>query len=171
MRIHPAEHTHVFLGPAGSVECSTWCSVHAITSPEQAREILHHIHMACGASQGTRPDRGGLGVAGRSRKSLGPATPATGGRSATAKVDSWRERPKEKANQRGTPELDMTRIVGADQELAMILEKYEPTHQGGPPPPGHVLGPNTARSCTSKLLHGGGSRAQAPICCCHHDIA
>ncbi|KAK9862173.1 hypothetical protein WJX84_012398 [Apatococcus fuscideae] len=59
---------------------------------------------------------------GRSRKSMGPATPATGGRSATAKVDSWRV-PREKANQRGTPEIDMTRIVGADQELAMILEK------------------------------------------------
>ena len=40
-----------------------------------------------------------------------------------AKVDSWRV-PKEKANQRGIPEgFDMTRIVGADNELAMILEK------------------------------------------------
>ncbi len=61
---------------------------------------------------------------GRQRRSMGPSTPATGGKGAAmAKVDSWRV-PKEKANQRGIPEgFDMTRIVGADNELAMILEK------------------------------------------------
>ncbi|KAK9864394.1 hypothetical protein WJX84_009061 [Apatococcus fuscideae] len=72
----------------------------------------------------TRPSRPSLAAGDDSAARLPAWTRNEGGKGAAmAKVDSRRV-PKEKANQRGIPEgFDMTRIVGADNELAMILEK------------------------------------------------